>query len=60
MQPCGYEVILGLDTIEKPLHIAAELPWEEFLKFMEEELRKRHLHTTEYYTGYKFDFYDER
>lgn len=60
LQPVGYELLLMLDCDEKPLHIAAQLQWNEFLEFIEKELRIRHLHTTSYYTGYKIDEYDER
>lgn len=51
----GYDLILGLDVDEKPLHIAADYEWNDFLKYIEQELRSRHLHTTKYYTGYKID-----
>lgn len=51
----GYDLLLALDCEEKPIHIAAELEWNAFCKFIEEELRKRHLHTTSYYTGYKYE-----
>lgn len=56
----GYDLILGLDVDEKPLHIAADLEWEEFLKYLEQELRSRHLHTTKYYTGYKIDIPNDK
>lgn len=39
LNPIGYHVVFGLSTPEKPLVIYAELPDEQFLKFLKEELR---------------------
>ena len=60
LNPVGYDVIIGLDREEYPLHIMAEYQWDKFLTFIEKELRQRHLQTTEYYKGYKIDPYEER
>ena len=49
----GWDVAICLMNEEKPLHIAAQLEWDDFLKYFDEEIRKRHLHHTHYYTGYQ-------
>lgn len=56
----GYEVNITLGIEDQPLHISAQLEWEDFLKFIEKELRSRHLHSAKYYTGYKIDAYEQR
>lgn len=55
LHPIGYEVTMELQSDEKPLYISAELEKDEFLKFFKEELRNRHLHSDEFYTGFKID-----
>lgn len=45
----GYRVSFNLDKSENPLVIMADLPAEEFLPFIKEELRKRKLHKAEHY-----------
>lgn len=59
MKPCGYDVALGLDNAERPIHIAAQLDMKDFLKFFREEMRWRHLGDSHFYTGYKFDVADD-
>lgn len=51
--PNGYQVILGLNNIDKPLTISADLEDDDFLKFFEQELRDRHLHYSHYSEGYR-------
>ncbi len=51
--PTGYELMIAFDVEEKPLRIYADLEWEDFLVFIEKELRARHFHSAHYYTGYR-------
>lgn len=39
LKPLGYIVKFGLPDCEKPVSLAAELPYDKFLKYIEEELR---------------------
>ena len=39
LKPLGYIVKFGLPDFEKPVSLAAELPYDKFLKYIEEELR---------------------
>ena len=39
LNPVGYRIKLGLSMPEKPLVIYAELPDEQFITFLKEELR---------------------
>lgn len=55
LNPIGYDISMELHSDERPLHIAAELSDDEFLKFFEKELRSRHLATDHFYTGYMTD-----
>lgn len=55
LDPIGYDVSMELYSDERHLHIAAELPDDEFLQFFEKELRLRHLATDHFYTGYMTD-----
>lgn len=52
-KPVGYKLQLGLNSPERPLTIQMQGTAKQFLKFVEKELRTRHLHTTSYYMGYK-------
>lgn len=52
------DVVLGLDGPDKPLHISAQLDEERFLEYFENELRKRRLTSTKFFTGYKTDMYE--
>lgn len=49
----GWKVSLGLYSDEKPLEIAFDGTDDEFLTLLEKRLRQDHLHTTDYYNGYK-------
>ena len=49
----GYKLILGLNNNERPLTIQIEGTPEQFLKYVEKELRSRHLHYTTFYKGYQ-------
>ena len=49
----GYHLTLGLNNIDKPITINREGDVCNFLKFVESELRKRHLHYSTYSFGYK-------
>lgn len=49
----GYHLTLGLNNIDKPVTINIEGSTEVFLKGIEQELRKRHLHYSTYSFGYK-------
>ena len=49
----GYKLILGLNNNERPLTIQIEGTSEQFLKYVEKELRSRHLHYTAFYKGYQ-------
>ena len=53
LDPVGYKVSFYLDHSENPLVIMSDLPDDEFLIFIKEELRKRKLHKTSYYKCYK-------
>lgn len=49
----GYDVQLGFQNDEKPIHIAAQMDKKDFLKYFEQEMRKRHLAHDHFYTGYQ-------
>lgn len=51
--PFGWKVSIGLHCDEKPLEIAFDGDEEQFLKLLEKRLRQDHLHTTDFYNGYK-------
>lgn len=53
LDPVGYKVSFNLDRSENPLVIIADLPDEEFLSFIKEELRSRKLHKTKHYLATK-------
>ena len=59
IKPFGYDVALGFDRFEAPLHIAAQLEWNDFLTYFKKELSTRHLSDIHFYTGYKTDTYDQ-
>lgn len=52
------DVSMGLDNPDKPLHISAQLDDQSFLAYFEQELRKRRLTSTKFFTGYKTDMYE--
>lgn len=51
--PLGVIVCFGLNCNEKPIYIAAELPDDKFLKYMEKEIRSRRFDFVKYFLGYK-------
>lgn len=53
LEPEGYKVSFNLDKSENPLVIIADLPDEEFLPFIKEEIRKRKLHKVKHYLASK-------
>lgn len=59
LRTIGWDVQLGLDNDERPIHIAAELEGDDFLKYFRQEMRLRHLNDIHFYTGYKYDAFDQ-
>lgn len=53
LDPVGYKVSFNFDRSEMPLVIIADLPDEEFLPFIKEELRSRKLQRVKYYNATK-------
>lgn len=53
LQPTGYKVSLNLNRGENPFVIISDLPDEEFVPFIKEELRRSKLHKTEYFNTVK-------
>ena len=53
LNPIGYKVSLNLDRSENPLVLIADLPDEEFLDFIKEEIRSRKLHKVKHYLATK-------
>lgn len=53
LDPEGYKVSFYFDKSENPVVLIADLPDEEFLKFIKEELRKSKFHKVKYYTAIK-------
>ena len=53
LDPIGYKVSLNLDRSENPLVLIADLPDDEFLEFMREEIRSRKLHKVKHYLATK-------
>lgn len=53
LDPVGYKVSLNLDRSENPLVIIADLPDDEFLDFIREEIRRRKLHKVKHYLATK-------
>lgn len=51
--PLGVIVRFGLNCNENPIYIAAELPDDKFLKYMEKEIRSRRFDFVKYFLGYK-------
>lgn len=49
LKTVGWQVEIGLPNIEKPFVLAAELPLDEFLKYLEKELRFSSWDYTEHY-----------
>lgn len=56
----GYRMNLGLNKDEKPLSIACDGTAEEFIAFIEKELKERSLSRTKYFTAIQlYDYGDE-
>lgn len=53
LDPVGYKISFNFDKSEMPLVIIADLPDEEFLPFIKEELRSRKLHRVKYFGATK-------
>lgn len=53
LEPIGYQVKFGLNNIDKPLVISAELPDTQFIKFMEKEIHDRRMDFVQYFEGYQ-------
>ena len=53
LTPIGYQIKFGINNDDKPLVISAELPEDEFIKFMKNELRERRLDYVKYFIGVK-------
>ena len=49
----GWKASIGLHCDEKPVEIAFDGTDDEFLQRLEKRLRQDHLHTTDYFNGYK-------
>ena len=47
----GYSVTFGLNNIDKPIVISAELNDDAFIKFIREELRSRHFNDIQWFIG---------
>lgn len=50
-----YTLQLILNSAYAPIYISFEGTEEEFLKFLEKDLKRRRLDVTEYYSGYKYE-----
>ena len=48
----GWTVVLGMNNVDKPITISAQLPDDKFLKFFEEELNSRDWNTIKWFKGY--------
>lgn len=53
LDPTGYKVSFNFDRGEHPTTIISDLPDEEFLPFIKEELRVRKFQKTKYYNTSK-------
>lgn len=53
LDPVGYKVSFNFDRSEMPLVIIADLPDNEFLPFIKEEIRSRKFNRTKYYNTSK-------
>lgn len=54
LDPVGYKVSFNFNKTENPLVLIADLPDEEFLKFIKEEIRKRKFQRTKYFNATKY------
>lgn len=53
LNPIGYQVKFGLNNVDKPLVISAELDDKSFIKFMEHEIIDRGMDLVKYFMGVK-------
>ena len=53
LDPVGYKITFYLDNPYVGLNIIADLPDDEFIPYIREELRKRKLHKTKYFKTIK-------
>lgn len=53
LDPIGLQVKFGMNNVDKPIVISAQLNDVDFLKFLKEELRSRGLNTVKYFLGVK-------
>ena len=53
LEPVGYKVSFNFNRSENPVVIIADLPDEEFLPFIKEEIRSRKFHKVKYYSASK-------
>lgn len=53
LDPVGYSVSFNFNKSENPLVIIADLPDDEFLPFIKEEIRSRKFHKVNYYNTTK-------
>lgn len=53
LDPIGLQVKFGMNNVDKPLVISAQLNDVDFLKFLRNELRERGLNTVKYFIGVK-------
>ena len=53
LEPIGYKVAFNFNRSENPVVIIADLPDEEFLPFIKEEIRSRKFHKVKYYSASK-------
>ena len=53
LDPVGYKIALNFNHSENPVVIIADLPDEEFLPFIKEEIRSRKFQKVKYYSTSK-------
>ena len=53
LDPIGLQVKLGMNNVDKPIVISAQLNDVDFLKFFREDIRTRGLNTIQYFLGVK-------
>ena len=53
LDPVGYKVAFNFNHAENPVVIIADLPDEEFLPFIKEEIRSRKFQKVKYYSTSK-------
>lgn len=53
LSPIGLSVKFGMNNVDKPIVISAQLNDTDFLKFIKQELRDRGLNTVKFFIGVK-------